>query len=109
MFADLLPALTNYAHEVFAKLDWWAALGFFAQAMFSARFLVQWIASERVGRSVIPVAFWWFSIAGGVLLFIYSLSRKDPVFIAGQGLGLFVYLRNIYFVLREKRTDMMAA
>jgi lipid-A-disaccharide synthase-like uncharacterized protein len=66
------------------------------------RFLVQWIASERAGRSVIPTAFWIFSIGGGVLLFAYSLYRRDPVFIAGQGLGLFIYLRNLYFVLRER-------
>ena len=67
------------------------------------RFLVQWIASERVGKSVIPIAFWWFSIGGGMLLFVYALYRRDPVFIAGQGLGVFVYLRNLYFVLRERR------
>ena len=78
-------------------------LGFLAQAMFSARFLVQWIASERARRSIIPIAFWWFSIAGGLLLFIYSLHRKDPVFIAGQGGGLLIYVRNVMFVLREQR------
>jgi lipid-A-disaccharide synthase-like uncharacterized protein len=100
----MLTALLNYLHEVFvAQLDWWVVLGFAAQALFSARFLVQWIASERAGRSVIPTAFWTFSIGGGVLLLIYSLYRKDPVFIAGQGLGLFIYLRNLYFVLRENR------
>jgi lipid-A-disaccharide synthase-like uncharacterized protein len=99
----MLSALSNYLHEVFVvQFDAWVAVGFVAQALFSARFLVQWIASERAGRSIIPTAFWLFSIGGGVLLFAYSLSRKDPVFIAGQGLGLFVYLRNLYFVLREK-------
>jgi len=100
----MLSALSNYLHEVFVvQFDAWVVVGFIAQALFSARFLVQWIASERAGRSIIPTAFWVFSIGGGVLLFAYALYRKDPVFIAGQGLGLFVYLRNLYFVMREKR------
>ncbi|MEA2875157.1 MAG: hypothetical protein QOF14_353 [Hyphomicrobiales bacterium] len=99
----MLSGLTNYLHDVFImQFDWWVALGFLAQALFSMRFLVQWIASERAGRSIIPTAFWIFSIGGGVLLFIYSLYRRDPVFIAGQGLGLFIYVRNLYFVLRER-------
>jgi len=99
----MLSALSNYLHDVFImQFDAWVALGFLAQALFSMRFLVQWIASERAGRSVVPTAFWLFSIGGGVLLFAYSLYRKDPVFIAGQGLRLFIYLRNLYFVLREK-------
>ena len=99
----MLSALQNYLHDVFImQFDGWVVVGFIAQALFSARFLVQWIASERAGRSIIPTAFWLFSIGGGVLLFAYSLYRKDPVFIAGQGLGLFVYLRNLYFVLRER-------
>ena len=106
----MLSGLTTYLHDVFvAQLDWWVALGFLAQALFSMRFLVQWIASERAGRSIIPTAFWIFSIGGGALLFIYSLYRKDPVFIAGQGLGLFIYLRNLYFVMREGRQTPSAA
>ena len=106
MFGGLL----NYLHDVFiAQLDWWVALGFVAQALFSMRFLVQWIASERAGRSVVPTAFWIFSIGGGVLLFAYSLYRKDPVFIAGQGLGLFIYVRNLYFVMRERGQAAPAA
>ena len=106
----MFGALSNYLHDVFvAQLDWWVALGFLAQALFSMRFLVQWIASERAGRSVIPTAFWVFSIGGGVLLFAYSLYRKDPVFIAGQGLGLFIYVRNLYFVLRERGQAAPAA
>src|SRR5256885_17048834 len=106
----MFSALQNYLHDVFvAQFDWWVVLGFAAQALFSARFFVQWIASERAGRSVVPTAFWWFSIGGGLLLFIYALSRRDPVFIAGQGLGVFIYLGNIYFVIRERRVGSPAA
>jgi lipid-A-disaccharide synthase-like uncharacterized protein len=104
MLPDLVHSLGNYLYEVFVvRFDAWAALGFLAQAMFSARFIVQWIASERARRSIIPAAFWWFSIAGGLLLFIYSLHRRDPVFIIGQGGGLLIYVRNVMFVLREQR------
>jgi len=67
--------------------------------MFTMRFVVQWIASERARASVIPVAFWFFSVGGGVLLLIYALYRRDPVFIAGQGFGLLVYIRNLYFII----------
>jgi lipid-A-disaccharide synthase-like uncharacterized protein len=85
------------------QLNWWVLLGFVAQAFFTMRFLVQWIASEKVGKSVIPVAFWWCSIGGGLLLFVYALYRRDPVFILGQGFGVFVYLRNLQFVMRERK------
>ena len=81
----------------------WLGVGFLGQGLFSARFLVQWLKSEMIGKSVIPTAFWYFSIAGGAALFTYALHRKDPVFIVGQGAGLFIYLRNLYFVIREKR------
>lgn len=101
MLIDIAQAVGGYLHDVFVvKLDWWVALGFIAQAMFTMRFLVQWIASERAGRSVVPLAFWIFSIAGGVLLLVYALYRRDPVFILGQALGVFIYLRNLQFVLR---------
>jgi lipid-A-disaccharide synthase-like uncharacterized protein len=104
MLIDLSHAVGDYLHDVFiVRLDWWVLLGFVAQAMFTMRFLVQWLASERVGKSVIPLAFWWFSISGGLLLFAYALYRRDPVFILGQGFGVFVYLRNLQFVLRERR------
>ena len=79
----------------------WLGVGFLGQAFFSARFLLQWIASERRGKSVVPRAFWYFSIGGGMTLLFYALWRKDPVFILGQGAGLFVYARNLYFVLRD--------
>jgi lipid-A-disaccharide synthase-like uncharacterized protein len=104
MIGDLANAVGGYLHDVFvAKLDWWVLLGFFAQAFFTARFAVQWLASERAGKSVIPIAFWWCSIGGGLLLLVYALYRRDPVFILGQGFGVFVYLRNLQFVLREKK------
>jgi lipid-A-disaccharide synthase-like uncharacterized protein len=109
MLVDLMQTIGGYLHEVFiTSFDWWVALGFVAQAFFTARFLVQWIASERVGRSVIPVAFWLFSIGGGLLLLVYALYRRDPVFILGQAFGVFVYSRNLYFVVRERRTPASA-
>jgi lipid-A-disaccharide synthase-like uncharacterized protein len=80
----------------------WLGVGFLGQAFFSARFLIQWIASERRGKSVVPRAFWYFSIGGGLTLLFYALWRRDPVFILGQGAGLFVYARNLYFVHRRR-------
>jgi len=103
MLVDLSQAVGAYLLDVFVvKLDWWVLLGYAGQALFTMRFVVQWIATERARRSVIPVAFWFFSIGGGVLLFGYALSRRDPVFILGQGVGLVVYRRNLYFVYRER-------
>jgi len=104
MLVSLSHAVGDYLQNVFVtQLNWWVLLGYVGQALFAMRFVVQWVASERVGRSVIPVAFWFFSIAGGLVLFAYALYIRDPVFILGQGLGLFVYLRNLYFVFRERR------
>jgi lipid-A-disaccharide synthase-like uncharacterized protein len=105
MLADLAQAIGSYLHDVFViQFSWWVVLGFVAQGMFFMRFAVQWIASERAGRSVVPAAFWIFSVVGGLLLLIYSLQRKDPVFIAGQGLGLFIYLRNLQFIWRGHKS-----
>ncbi len=81
----------------------WLVVGFTGQALFSARFLVQWIYSERHRRSVIPVYFWYFSLAGGATLLAYAIHRLDPVFIAGQAGGLLIYSRNLYFIWRERR------
>ncbi len=79
----------------------WLAVGFLGQALFSMRFLLQWIYSERHGRSLFPVAFWYFSVAGGVTLLSYAIYRADPVFIVGQAGGLAIYFRNLYFIYRE--------
>jgi len=104
VLVELSRAVGAYLHDVFIiSLDWWVVLGFVAQGFFTMRFLVQWIASERAGRSVIPLAFWWCSIGGGLLLLVYALYRRDPVFIAGQAFGVFVYLRNLHFVLQERK------
>lgn len=104
MIAHLTAALTDYLDEVFIQqVDAWIMVGWIAQALFTMRFLVQWLASERAGRSVVPVAFWFFSIAGGGLLLVYALYRRDPVFIVGQAAGLFIYLRNLQLILKDAR------
>ena len=110
MTADLLQPLGNYLYDVFVlRFDGWVVLGFVAQGFFTMRFVVQWIATERARKSVVPVSFWFFSVGGGVLLLIYALYRRDPVFIAGQGLGLFVYLRNLYFIMQGRKTTVDGA
>ena len=78
----------------------WLGIGLLGQALFSARFVVQWIASERRKRSVVPLAFWYFSVGGGVTLLAYAIYRRDPVFVLGQGAGLFVYARNLWLIYR---------
>jgi lipid-A-disaccharide synthase-like uncharacterized protein len=83
-------------------IDGWKVLGFCAQGLFFTRFLIQWLASERAGKSYVPHAFWYFSVLGGSLLFIYAIHIKDPVFILGQGAGLLVYSRNLMLIRRAK-------
>jgi lipid-A-disaccharide synthase-like uncharacterized protein len=102
--SDLFGSLLTWLHTVFvAQFDAWIVLGFIAQAMFMMRFLVQWVASERAKRSVVPVAFWFFSLGGGALLLVYAIQRQDPVFIAGQALGLFIYVRNLWLIANERK------
>jgi lipid-A-disaccharide synthase-like uncharacterized protein len=83
----------------------WVAVGFAGQALFSARFLVQWLRSESEKRSVVPAAFWYLSLVGGLILFTYAVHREDPVFIVGQSAGVFIYLRNLQFIRRRRRDD----
>jgi lipid-A-disaccharide synthase-like uncharacterized protein len=80
----------------------WLAIGFIAQLMFSMRFIIQWIASERARRSIVPETFWYFSVLGGVMLLAYAIYRVDPVFILGQASGLAIYSRNIYFIWKGR-------
>lgn len=81
----------------------WLAIGFLGQALFSARFIIQWLSSEKMKKSVIPQAFWYFSLAGGATLLAYAIHRQDPVFILGQAAGLFIYFRNLQFLWRDRR------
>lgn len=83
----------------------WVAFGLFGQLLFSARFIIQWIVSERERRSVIPLAFWYFSLAGGAVLFTYALYRADPVFVLGQSMGLVIYVRNLWLIHGERARD----
>jgi lipid-A-disaccharide synthase-like uncharacterized protein len=75
----------------------WLCIGFLGQTLFFMRFFVQWLATERERRSVIPISFWYFSLSGGIVLLAYALWRADPIFIIGQATGLFIYCRNLYF------------
>ncbi|MBC8129068.1 MAG: lipid-A-disaccharide synthase N-terminal domain-containing protein [Rhizobiaceae bacterium] len=100
---DLLATASSWFHQVFVEqFSGWILLGFVAQFAFTMRFMVQWIASERARRSVVPAAFWGFSLVGGALLLVYAIHREDPVFIAGQALGLVIYVRNIWLILAER-------
>jgi lipid-A-disaccharide synthase-like uncharacterized protein len=81
---------------------YWYVLGFAGQAFFFSRFLVQWLASERAGRSIIPLSFWYLSLGGGMTLFVYAVHVGDPVFVLGQSTGAIIYLRNLWFRLREQ-------
>ena len=95
-------ALGSYIYDVFvAKFDIWLAFGLVAQLMFAARFLVQWIASERAGKSVVPMAFWFFSIGGGLMTFIYGIVKREPVIIIGQLLSNVIYVRNLMLIFKH--------
>lgn len=81
-----------------SKINFWLILGFCAEGLFATRFIIQWIASERQQKSVIPVYFWYFSLIGGSLLLIYAIHIKDPVFIVGQSAGVLIYTRNLMLI-----------
>ena len=85
------------------QLDFWLIFGFIGQAMFTMRFIVQWIASEKKKESVIPISFWYFSLIGGLVVLFYAIHRMDPVFILAYLPGNFIYFRNLYFIYKKKR------
>ena len=96
IFPFLGEYLNNYPETIMI------VIGFGGQTLFAARFIIQWLSSENAGRSVIPVAFWYFSISGGLVLLTYAIWRQDPVIIAGQSVGVLIYARNLYFINKEK-------
>ncbi|MEO8320019.1 MAG: lipid-A-disaccharide synthase N-terminal domain-containing protein [Bradyrhizobium sp.] len=95
-------ALGDYLYDVFvAKFDFWLAFGLIAQLLFTARFLVQWISSERAGQSVVPMAFWFFSMGGGLMTLIYGVAKREPVIILGQSMATVIYIRNIMLIMKS--------
>jgi lipid-A-disaccharide synthase-like uncharacterized protein len=102
---SLLDGAAAYVNALGPREIVWIGIGFLGQFLFMMRFLWQWIQSERQRRSIIPIAFWYFSLAGGMTLFAYAVHRLDPVFITGQSLGLLVYARNLLLIGREKRAS----
>ncbi|MDP3339391.1 lipid-A-disaccharide synthase N-terminal domain-containing protein [Frigidibacter sp.] len=99
----MTEAVFSFLHVQSWTEFWWVIIGLVGQLLFTGRFLVQWLASEKARKSVVPVAFWWFSIGGGLILLAYALYRKDPVFILGQSMGLFIYVRNLWLIRAERR------
>lgn len=94
----MLEAILNFLKVDSPTEAMWVTIGLCGQLLFTARFLVQWISSERAKKSVIPMVFWYFSIGGGLILLSYAIYRQDPVFIMGQSMGVFIYLRNIWLI-----------
>jgi len=103
MLIQFGQAFGNYLYDVFvAKFDFWLAFGLVAQLFFTARFLVQWIASERAGNSVVPIAFWFCSMGGGAMTLIYGIVKREPVIILGQALATIIYVRNIMLIWKNR-------
>ena len=94
----------NFPFEI-TSATIWIAIGFLGQGMFFMRFFVQWIASEKEGKSVIPQSFWYFSILGSLILLAYAIWRQDPVIMLGQTTGFIIYFRNLYLINRLKKNS----
>ncbi len=104
MLIGLSQNIGGYLYEVFiAKFDIWLLLGIVGQLMFTMRFLVQWLTSEKLGKSVIPTAFWFFSIGGGLITLVYGIAKKEPIIIMGQGLSIIIYVRNLMLIAKDRR------
>lgn len=102
MLIQIGQQLGDYLYDVFvAKFDFWLAFGLIAQLLFTARFLVQWISSERAGKSVVPMAFWFFSMGGGAMTLVYGIAKREPIIILGQALATVIYIRNIMLIIKD--------
>jgi lipid-A-disaccharide synthase-like uncharacterized protein len=107
---SLSHAFGDYLYDVFIeRFDFWLAFGIVAQLVFTARFLVQWFASERAGRSVIPVSFWILSITGGMMTLAYGIQRREAVIIMGQVLAVFIYIRNLMLIAKNRAKQSESA
>jgi lipid-A-disaccharide synthase-like uncharacterized protein len=105
MLISIGQAISSVFYDAFvAKFDFWLVFGICAQLLFAARFLVQWITSERAGKSVIPFAFWIFSMGGGLMTLVYGIVKREPVIILGQGLSTIIYVRNIMLIMKERNS-----
>jgi lipid-A-disaccharide synthase-like uncharacterized protein len=93
--------MQNILTWISAHVTLWTVIGLLGQGLFMMRFVMQWIASERAKQSIVPEIFWYFSLGGGLILFVYAVHQQDLVFMLGQGLGLFIYLRNLYFIRKR--------
>ena len=97
-----MSAIAQWWGELTAIELAWLVIGFGGQGMFTLRFLVQWISTERARRSVVPEAFWYFSLIGAAAMMAYGIHRADPVIMVGQLTGFVIYFRNLYFIWQEK-------
>lgn len=106
MLISLSQELSAYLYDTFIqRFDFWLAFGVIAQLVFTARFLVQWIASEQAGRSIVPVAFWILSMVGGMMTLAYGIARHEAVIIMGQVLSIVIYVRNLMLIMRTRADD----
>ena len=104
MIISIGHAVSDYLYDVFVlKFDFWLAFGIIAQLLFTARFLVQWLVSEREGNSVMPLSFWYFSMAGGAMTLVYGIVKLEPIIIMGQALAVVIYVRNLMLIFSNRK------
>lgn len=101
--SEFISDISAYFAELTFLEGMWLGIGFFGQSLFFSRWIIQWIASERKAESQMPIAFWYMSLIGGLIVLAYAIHRRDPVFIAGQGIGSFVYLRNLMLIYQNRK------